>query len=249
MASLLRASVAKAGYARNPHQIYDNMDTDPVIKALPGTGKPAARVELLNGVAAHRDDQARMRVEAVLFCRAHQQEGPTFPTATNPTFGRVNGFRALVNAVAHPNSGLSLARAEALLRDVIHDAPLTMRFARQRAALAGKTLGRNQMWCYPVGDLGNPFAEIGGNRSATVNVLGLGWYAYNAPDDELVRWAHTLPETIAAHLPTAWDAGESVYWRPGGRTYRLDDDAYGVSEVVHNPITGDCLTVAIDPIP
>ena len=216
MAALLRAALAEASYVRNPHQIYDNMDTDPVIEVLPGTGKPAGRVELLNEVAAHRDDQARMRAETVLFCRAHQQEGPIFPTATNTTFGRVSGFRPLVNAIAHPSSGLSLGRAEALLHDLIHDAPPTTRLDRQRAALAGKTLGRYQMWCYPAGDARNPFAEIGGNRSEAVNVLGLGGYAYNAPDDELVRWAHTLPNTIAAHLPTAWDAGDCVYWRPGG---------------------------------
>ncbi len=246
--ALLREAVAKADYRRNPHQIFDNMDSDPQIGDLPEADKPASRIELLEVAAVHRADQAEMRDEAVLYCRSHQQEGPPYPDAANITFGRVNRFRSLVNAIADSDSALGVHRAEALLRDVIHDAPPATRLERQRSSLAGRILGSRQMWCYPAGDAANPFAEIGNSRIEAVNVLGLGWYAYDAPDDELVRWAHMLPDAIGAYLPTAWDADDSVYWRPGGRTYRLDRDDYGVPEVVHNPVAGDNLTAPIYPI-
>lgn len=245
-AAILRGALVKVGYKRNPFQIYDNMDSDPHIGALPEAEKPASRIELLKRVAAHRADQARMRDEAVIFCGEHPQEGPSFPDAATTTFGRVNSFPSLVNAVADQDSSLSRSRAEALLRDVIHDAAPATRLERQRLALSGKTLSLYQMWCYPAGDPQKPFTEIGTIRSEAVNVLGLGCFA---DDAELLRWAHTLPGGITAHLPTAWDAGDYACWRPGGRTYRLDSDDYGVPEVVHRPITGDNLTAPIEPIP
>jgi hypothetical protein len=251
--AMLRTALTEAGYTRNQHQIYDNMDLDPLIGHLPEAGKPACRTELLKIAAGFRIDATGMRNAAVDFCREHQQEGPSFPEAHNSGFGRVAGFRSLVNVIAASDRSLSLRAAEALLHDVIHDAPVATRLQRQQSALAGRTLARFQMWCYPAGDQGNPFAEIGNTRDEAVNVLGLGYYAYNAPGDELVRWAHRLPGELDAHRPTAWDAGASsaacVYWRPGGRTYRLDRDACGLDEVVHPPIKGESLTAAINPIP
>lgn len=80
-------------------------------------------------------------------------------------------------------------------------------------------------------------------------MLGLGCFAHDDPPEELVRWAHALPESIRAHRPTAWDAGASrgnVYWRPGGRTWQLDRDAEGVPEVVHHPIRGADLIVPME---
>ena len=51
-----------------------------------------------------------------------------------------------------------------------------------------------------------------------------------------------------AHRPTAWDAGCFAFWRPGGRTYRLDREEYGLREVVHDRIRGEHLVASIDTI-
>ena len=54
-----------------------------------------------------------------------------------------------------------------------------------------------------------------------------------------------LPEPKhIARLP--WDADCSAWWRPGGRTYRLDRDEYGLREVVHDRIRGEHLVASID---
>lgn len=254
LAALLRAALEEPGYRRNQHQIYDNMDSDPRIGPLTEAGRPAGRIELLRQVNNHRADPSAMRDEVVLFCRTNLQQGPGFPNTETTTFGRVQRFVSLVNAIVDPSRGMNLKNAKALLDDDIRGAAPAARLERQRTELTGYTLSRYQMWSYPVGDPGNPFAEIGSARTDAVNVLGLGYFAYDAPDDELVRWAHTVPKSDdpkkpAACQPTAWDAGAdkgNVHWRPGGRTYRLDRDDYGVPEVVHDAIKGENLVVAIE---
>src|SRR5439155_15850673 len=157
---------------------------------------------------------------------------------------------SLVNAVADPVSGLSLRNAEALVRDSVFSfADPTTKLTRQKAELADKTLSRYQMSSYPVADRRSPRQEIGATRTEAVNILGLGFYAYDAPGEEIVHWAHALPTSVGAHRPTAWDAGTgkgNVHWRPGGRTYRLDRDDYGLPEVVHNPIRADDLIAPIE---
>jgi hypothetical protein len=159
-------------------------------------------------------------------------------------------MRALVNAVADPASTLSLGYAEALVRDLVGGvADSAAKLTRQKTELAGKTLSKYQMWCYPAVNSRSPFHEIGTTRHEAVNTLGLGHYAYNELTAELVRWAHSLPASIRARVPTAWDAGAdkgNVHWRPGGKTYRLDRDAYGVSEVIHDPIKADDLVAPIE---
>jgi hypothetical protein len=159
-------------------------------------------------------------------------------------------MRSLVNAVADPTSGLSLRNAEALVRDVVGGASDSARkLAKQRTDLAEKVLSRYQMWCYPAADARNPFREIGTTRADAVKMLGLGYYAYNEPAAEIVRWAHALPDSIRAHQPTAWDAGAdkgNVHWRPGGSTYQLDRDDFGLPEVVHDPVTGENLVAPIE---
>jgi len=154
-----------------------------------------------------------------------------------------------VNAVADPGGILSLDAARAFLRDLIDALPLDSRQKRQRADLAGKNLSLYQMWSFPAADVSNPFSEIGDRRAEVVNILGVGYFADESPNAELVRFAHTLPAGVTAHLPTAWDAEFECCWRPKGRTYQLDRDEYGVREVVHVRIAGENLTVAIESIP
>jgi hypothetical protein len=201
-------------------------------------------------VGGQRANPSAIPDEVVLFCRANLQQGPVLPAAGPPTLGRVQGLRSLVNAVVDPSSGLSLRNAEALVRDVVAAiADPATKLARQKSELAGKTLSRYQMWCYPSADSRSPFREIGTTRTEAVNMLGLGYYAYDEPHAEIVRWAHALPGPGRAHRPTAWDAGAdkgNVHWRPGGRTYQLERDDYGVPEVVHDPIKAADLIAPIE---
>lgn len=243
VANILRDSLSEPAYIRNANQIYDNMDTDPLIGATAAVDQPACRVELLTRVAPHAPDLTLTRAEAELFCRDHLREGPEYPDAAITTFGRVCTFESLAKAIADPSSPAGLDDARALLRDAIDAPPSPTRFARQRADLNGKNLSRFQMWSFPVADPANPFAEIGAARQEAVDILGLG---YISPLDEVVGFAHRLPAGTGAHRPTAWDAGCFNCWRIGGRTYRLDRDEYGLLEVVHDRIRGEHLAVSID---
>lgn len=100
------------------------------------------------------------------------------------------------------------------------------------------------MWVYPVAVEADSFAEIGSTRADAANVLGLGHLAVH--NEPVVRFAHRLPAAVGAHQPTSWDAGDGVHWRPGGRTFCLDCDEYGLLEIVHDPITGEYLVAAIE---
>jgi hypothetical protein len=250
IAAILRMVLEEPGYSRNPHQVYDNMDSDPLIDMLPTAGKPASHVELLQHVQNHRTNPPAIPDEVVIFCRANLQHGPLLPAPGSATLGRVQSMRSLVNAVADPASALSLRNAEALVRDVVAGAPdPATKLAKQRFEFAGRNLSRYQMWCYPAADSRDPFHEIGTTRAEAVNILGLGYYAFNEPTAEIVRWAHTLPGSIQAHRPTAWDAGAdkgNVHWRPGGSTYQLDRNDFGLSEMVHNPVTGENLVAPVE---
>lgn len=252
IAAALRLALEQPGYRRNPHQVYDGMDSDPLIGALPEPGRPASRIELLQHVSDHRANPSAIPDEVVLFCRRNLQQGPVLPTTAASSLGHVQALRSVVNAIAGPSSGLSLRNAEALLRDLVDAvADPATKLARQRSELTGRTLSRYQMWCYPAADPRSPFREIGTTRREAVNVLGLGYYADAEPHAEIVRWAHSLPTSVRACRPTAWDAGAdkgNVHWRPGGRTYQLERDEYGVPEVVHAPIRGADLIAPIEAV-
>ena len=103
-AAVLRAALEDPGYRRNPHQVYDSMDLDPLIRALPEPGHPASRLDLLRQVSSHRADPSTIPDEVVLFCRANLQQGPELPAAGTVILGRVQGLRSLVNAVAERRS-------------------------------------------------------------------------------------------------------------------------------------------------
>lgn len=243
IAPVLRSSLNEPAYTRNVNQIFDNMDTDPLIGDTATVNLPACRVELLKRVAPHVSDLPRVRAEVELFCWDHQREGPEFPSAANTTFGRICTFESLANAIADPSSPASLDDARALLRDAIDAPPSPTRFVRQCSDLNGKNLSRFQMWSFPVSDPANPFAEVGTARQEAIDILGLG---YINPSDEVVGFAHRLPASTPAHRPTAWDAGCFNCWRIGGRTYRLDLEEYGLLEVVHDRIRGEHLAACID---
>src|SRR2546423_13741030 len=106
--TFLRDSLREPAYIRNANQVYDNMDTDPLIGATPAAGGPACRVDLLTRVAAHAPDLLRVRAEAQLFCREHLREGPEFPDATITIFGRVCTFESLAGSIADPSSPAGL---------------------------------------------------------------------------------------------------------------------------------------------
>ena len=250
----LQAALVEPAYTRNPHQIYDNMDSDLLIGPLPQAGMPASRIELLRQVSPHRADPSKMPDEVTRFCRANLQQGPGWPGSDRTIFGHVHGFESLVHTLTSPAVSLSLRNSRALLDDVVRGGKPTTRLERQRIELAEFHLSRYQMWSFPVGNSADPFREIGVGRGDAVNALGLGYYAKKAPDMALVRWAHQLPSgqdrtAPTARRPTAWDAGSdkgNAYWRPGGMTWRLDRDEVGVSEVVHDPIQGKNLVAAIE---
>src|SRR5258707_4290944 len=82
LAVILHDALEESGYHRNPHQVYDNMDSDRLIGPTPEVGKPASRFDLLQHVSGHRATPQLIPDEAVLFCRANLQQGPRAPTAT-----------------------------------------------------------------------------------------------------------------------------------------------------------------------
>jgi len=183
LANHLRDSLREPDYVRNVDQVYDNMDTDPLIGTIAQDGQPASRLELLLSIAPYRLDEPRMRDETALFCRGHLRVGPELPDASNTTFGRVCTFQSLTNAIADPGSPSSLDDARALLRDAIDAPPSPRRLTRQRSDLGGKNLSRYQMWSFPAADPANPLAEIGPARQEALNILGLG---YIGPADEVI---------------------------------------------------------------
>ena len=250
ISTILRAALEQPGYGRNPHQVYDNMNSDPLIGAQPEAGEPESRSELLLHVKSHRANPSAVPDEVVLFCRANLQQGPASSSSGTLILGRVQSLVSVANAIADQSSALSQSHAEALVRDLVADGVNTSaKLAKQKLDLAGKALSQYQMWCFLPADPQRPFGELGTSRSEAVNVLGLGYFAFDDPAAELVRWAHVLPDTVPAHRPTAWDAGATrgnVHWRPGGRTYQLERDDCGVPEVVHAPIKGEDLSAPIE---
>lgn len=256
IADVLRAALAEADYGRNPHQVYDNMDVDPLIYTLSAEGNPASRLDLLLHIRALQDTPTSIPSEVVSFCRQHLRRGPQLEDSGGRSFGRVQSLDSLVNAlvdpIANPSTELTRGDAEILVWDLMAiTAGTDIKLEKQKATLGGKQLSKYQMWCYQPEDAQEPFREIGESRGQAVNVLGLG-FAYDEPEMELVRWAHALPVELRAHQPTAWDAGATkgnVHWRPGGRTYQLETNEYGVPEVVHPPIQGKHLIAPIEALP
>jgi hypothetical protein len=123
------------------------------------------------------------------------------------------------------------------------------KLALQRLDLTGKALSPYQVWAFPASDSRAPLAEVGESRADAVNALGLGYYAVEKPGEELVRWAHRLPDAIDARRPTVWDASTcagNVYWRPWRKTCQLSAEVPGVTEVVHPPIRGEDLVQPIE---
>ena len=245
---ILRGALTEIDYTPDQHQIYANMDSDPFITPRAEVDKPTCRADLLHHCVPHQSDLMGMRTAVNRFCYANQRQGPIRLTETKSAYGRVQRFDGVLNSLARSDSAADLADIEALLRDLISDGPALTRLDRQRVALNSTPLSQYQIWSYPAGDSDAPYAEIGDDRTEAVNLLGLGFFT---DTDELVRWAHELPEPMRAHLPTAWDSAAesgSVYWRPGGRTYRLDRDEFGVVEVVHPLVFGRHLVSAIEPL-
>lgn len=245
---ILRQALEEPGYERNPNQVYDNMDADPLINSLPQSGRQHSRVDLLRRVNPLRTNPSAIPGKVVEFCCENLQQGPA---VAHSVFGRVQSLKSLVNTVVGASSGKVDRLFESRIRDLVFstDDDAT-KLARQKLFFSGKNMSQYQMWSYAAADPDNPFSEIGTARADAVDVLGLGVYS-NDNNETLVRWAHRLPETIKACQPTAWDAGTdkgNVYWRPGGRTYRLGVDDYGVPEVVHNPIQGEALIAPIKPL-
>ncbi len=61
-----------------------------------------------------------------------------------------------------------------------------------------------------------------------------------------VGWGHALPDHIAAHIPTAFDAGIFPTWHPGGTTKPLATcpGESGLGEYVHQPTSTTDVLVA-----
>ena len=248
----LQVALRQPTYGINADQIFDNLDADPEVPALPTPGWPASRLELLTillGAGNPADPQECLGITAK-FCLRHLKEGREVKGMPGRVFGRVQAFESLVSSVHDCNSGQTLEQVRANLRAMIQDASPKERFPRQRFGLAGKPLSKRQMWAFSPASAADPFAEIGPTRSEAVNRLGLGQYAADR-SEPLVRWCHELPNAQRALAPTAWDSGVapgSVYWRPGGRTRPLDGKKPGLPEVIHDPVTGGNLVTAIEPL-
>ena len=88
----------------------------------------------------------------------------------------------------------------------------------------------------------DPFRGVAKSAPELVRRLGLG---LTNPREELLLWGHRLRTEQTAHRPTAFDAADYEFFRPGGKTRPLSGGD-GFPEVVHRPITGDQLTLRIE---
>lgn len=245
MTDLLRQALTQANYAKNPLQIFDNLDTDPLVPDQPKPGHPRSRVELLEWIEPRRTHSATLAQDVVDFARKNMLQGPPMPLPPSQVYGHVQSVGALVKAVSHPHTSLSLRDAQAFVNDALAALgnPMTI-VQRQRSDFAGIALSKYPIWCYPASDENRPFSEIGDSRASAVDHLGLGCFFHDQPTERLIRWAHQLPDTVPPLKPTAWDANSSagnVYWRAGGRTFTLSHGQFGVDEIIHSQITGDLL--------
>jgi hypothetical protein len=246
----LQDSLHKPAYSQNPHQCFANLDSDPLVPDLPSTGSPASRLDLLRHIHPQRGGPIPFAELVVNFSRLNTAQGPITPIPASEVFGRVQSLSGLLAAVSPASGSLGLNAAKALIRDLLQvDGDASTRLAVQKFDLTGKLLSKHLVWAYPASSARQPFDDIGTTRAEAVNALGLGYYAIEKPDDELVRWAHRLPPIMNAQQPTVWDANTSagnVYWRPWGKTCQLASEIPGVTEVVHSPIRGEDLIHPIE---
>ena len=123
------------------------------------------------------------------------------------------------------------------------DELLAKDLAGQKSLLAGKYLAKWIMWgFYQPHRLGTPFHGVAKQPSELIRRLGLG---HTDPHEELLLWEYRLEPDQTAHRPTAFDAEQNEFFRPGGKTLPLSG-ADGLNEVVHRPITGNQLEARIE---
>jgi len=243
----LRTSLRRADYKPEPDQVYEDLDSDPLVPDTPAPRRPASRLALLDELLKVGGD---LKAAANTFCHKHKMKGPEDKRAPAHTLGRVWSFRELSDLLQSQVGGVGSAKSADLLRKTIELASLE----DQEEAFADLWFGdeRKPMWSfYDPDSPHNPLGNLTGGRAATVDRLGLGEYHYKGPDEELVQWGHRLPDGGKAMRPTAWDGGaKRPYWRPGGRTHplgttgRFKSDG-GLPEVVHAPVKGGDLAVRV----
>lgn len=121
---------------------------------------------------------------------------------------------------------------------------LAMTLSQQRLLLADRRLRQYMMWSFHQEEfLDAPFSGVDTTCTELRRRLGLGQFVASAA--KVLYWAHRLRPNQIAHRPTAFDAADNPYFRPGGRTRPLDGAGDGMPEVVHDPVSGDQL---VEPI-
>ena len=234
------AALATFGKVSAAHaQVLDNLDNDPRISSAK---RRALLEQLLNAVA---DDEDIVVSNVVNFCRAHQCKGPKQPTAQQAYLGHVEERAKLERTLASASrasakSGITRRRRSAA---PAVDHILRADLESQRNLLKTVYLAKRIMWSlYQSRFLDEPFHRVSTEAGELVRRLGLG---VTDPSKELLFWAHRLLPHQTARVPTAFDAADYEFFRPGGKTMPLTGDD-GMREVVHPPVTGDQLTHRIE---
>jgi hypothetical protein len=220
-------------------QVVENLDTDRAITQ-------AQRCELLEQLlTAVADDGEIVEGRIQAFCWAHQCRGLQQSTAQTACLGHVerrsNLEKTLESAGMGSATSFTTRRRRTAAPTVDHI--LRCDLAGQHSLLVDISLSKRLIWSfYQSRSPDDPFRGVITSAPELVRRLGLG--LTNA-GEELLVWGHRLRPGQTAHRPTAFDAADYEFFRPGGKTRPLTGDG-GLREVVHRPITGDQLTFRIE---
>jgi hypothetical protein len=232
--------LADADRKAKNEQVLENLGLDRKISQ-------AKREELLKQLLTVDPRDSESVIEKVVtFCRAHQCSGPGQPTAQRSSLGHVETREKLKATLASSRGASATSFATRRRRGAgpTVAAILRLDLARQTDRLRGICLSKRVMWSfYQPRSPDEPFRGVSKEASELVRRLGLG--LTDLSKDELILWGHRLESHQTAHIPTAFDAADYEFFRPGGTTEPLSGDD-GLREVVHRPITGDQLSHPIE---
>jgi len=223
-------------------QVFHNLDSDPEVT-------DDQREQLLDQLV--RDQPATPRAALDRFCEFcrqpdNQLRGAPEPAAQSAVLGHVKSRTAWQRYIegSHGSSARGFATRRRRSAAMTVDDLLRLGVDQQQILLAGRNLSRYSMWSfYQPAHPDSPFSNVTRTYDELKRRLGLGLMA--DANAEAVYWAHRLESAQTAHRPTALDAADYAFYRPGGRTRPLDGATDGLPEVVHVPVDGSQL---VEPI-
>jgi hypothetical protein len=220
--------------------VYRNLDTDRQISQ-------ARRESLLEQLKFVDSSNERVVVETVVgYCWSNKGRGRANKTAQKAALGHVVMRETFKDNLSASHAGKSLLTGS-LDADLFVGKLLRRDLAAQKSLLTPPgtelLLRPRLMWSlYQSRALNQPFRNVDTTRDELTRRLGLGHLP--KPPDPLLFWEHRLHAHQTACRPTAFDAAENEFFRPGGKTKPLRGRD-GLHEVVHPPIAATQLTARI----